>query len=155
MDMKDINKVIQPGQEGAALEGVNKLMQQMGHIAGYLQHLEQGLVTMSHEVQAQGLGLQMIYRLLVDNGVCVEEEIKQYHAEHVVKPMQEAMAEMQKKVQQAEEMAKEAQEAAMKEQKQIIETVESSEEVEETDSDVVLASERGNVVRFPSGKQDS
>lgn len=134
-----------------------KLVKQMKNITGYLHHLESGVVAMSHELQAQGLGLQMLMRILIEKGHCTEEEIKKYHNTYVFEPMQKMAKEMQDKMAEAEKVAKAkgTQEVLTAE-----ETPEMPPTLDETNedehSDVVLASERANnVVRFPSDRQDS
>lgn len=143
-------RIILPGEEQPvdidALGGIGQLLKHMQNITGYLNHLENGLIAMSHEVNAQGLGLQMILRMFVDKGLATEEEVKMYHKKYVFEPMQRAVSEMQEKVKEAKKEAEE-----LYEQTQNIEDVPELEE----DSDVVLASERASkVMRFPNERKE-
>ena len=145
-DKKIITSVLdQYKDQMQPLASVQQILKQLSAVTGYMQHLENALIGMSQEVQAQGLGLQMILRMFIDKGLFTEEEIKQYHTTCVFEPMKQAAEEMQAKVQAAEEEARKA---------QIANTVaEDTYTEEETESDVVLASEKSNVVRFPNGEK--
>ena len=149
MDTKDIDRLILGTNQGPSpINGITKLVQQMEHISGYLQHLEQGLISMSHEVQAQGLGFQMTMRILIEKGLCTEEEIKQYHNTYVFKPMKESIEQMKMEIEQAQETIKNSTTEETINQEQT-----SASEEEDYEGDVVLASEKANnVLRFPTNK---
>jgi len=155
MDKDDISKLIslsgEKPNEPTQLGNLGTVIKQMQNLTGYFKHLENGIISMSHELQAQGLGLQMFMRILIDKGICTEEEIKRYHTKYVGEPMKAAAEAMQAKMEAAEkEMKKQANE------KKIIQPVTSTDDVADTeDSKVVLASEKGKVVRFPDGNKDS
>jgi len=126
---------------------VGKVLKQMEGIVGYLQHLESGVMALSREVQAQGLGMQMILKILIDKGVCTEEEVKSYHKEHVFEPLKKAAEEMQAKMKKAEEEA----EKQIKEAEAQTPGIIVPGTLEDIDG---LDEEPSNIVRFPSDKQD-
>jgi len=126
-----------PGQERPE-NPLEKLMKQMGGMAQYLQHIETGLFGMHTQIQEQGLAIGMLVNILVEKGVCTPEEVKEYQEKFIAEPMREQM----------EEFRRQAQQQAQMQQSEVV------EEEEEDNPDVVLASEKSNVVRFPDG-QDS
>ena len=156
---------------------VSKLLKQMQGIVGYLQHIENGVMTLSHEVQAQSLVLQMILKILVDKNICTTEEVEEYHTAHVFKPLKAAAEELKAKMEAAEKEAKkqiEAEEAksniiipgktepkyrdaskvAVSDIEEVTATTKEVSNIVSSD-EVVLTSERSNVVRFPDDKKDS
>lgn len=159
MNTKDMERLIQNAEQTPSpLEGIAKLFEQMKYITGHLQHLQQGLVGMSHETQAQGLGLQMLMKILVDKKICTKEELQQYHTTHVFQPMKEIMDEIQKQIEETQETAK-ANQNLQNEIKNLQEKVQEVKEEINTkelkESDVILPSERNKVMRFPSDKQNN
>jgi valyl-tRNA synthetase len=164
----DNNRIITPGapgqQDNAQTPGPFVMMQQMQQtivqqiqqIGGFMKHLEQGLIALSQEVQAQALGARMLMDVLVEKNVCTKEEMEKYYKEKVHDKFKQQIEEMQKKVQQAAAAQQEAAEQAAQaevvncapqehvEQKKSKDAEEKNQEenVEENSADVVLASER-------------
>lgn len=150
MNEKDeLMKVLQSLSGGAKPQGpdatVGKVVAQLEHITGYLQHLEQGVVKMAAEVQRCSLLERLFAKKLIEKGVMTEEEFQTAYHDEVYAPMQVANEEFQAKMREATEQARQAQEAveAAKVQTPVLITpVSVEEEPEDTGSTVVLASER-------------
>ena len=141
--------IIDPSEALRQIEempAIGELVEQLQELGEYLAHIEHGLMSISREVQVAGLSVQMTYRLLIDKGVCTEEEIQQYHSEHVFKPMKEAAEKLQQQIQAAQQ----AQEA-IKNQR---EEPKVQEPTDDDTTNVLLASEKsGEVIKFPNRKE--
>jgi predicted transcriptional regulator len=141
-----MQKVMQKvGESGSPLGSLGQIYNQMQAVSQYLQQLEGGLVGMAQDLHALGYGIEMILKILVDKEVLAKEEIEAYHAKCVIEPMQEMAKQMNAKIQEANEMVQKIDEQTV--------AIQEEEPKPEIESDVILASERGdNVIRFPNGE---
>jgi hypothetical protein len=134
---------INGSQSTPVLPTVNlgQLLAQLKHISGYLQHLEQGIVKLSAEVQRSSLMNEMFAKILIARGVITEEELQTVYQNEVYAPMKASNDEMQEKIKAAVEEAQAAQ-AARSSQCACAAHDEDETDSETDDSTVVLASER-------------
>jgi len=138
------NRIILPGQEQQQQQQhpLGQMMQQVQVLGSFLKQMDQALFNVSQEVQAQGLGYQMVLNMFIDKGIFTQEEVDELHKKHVIEPIEESMKELQQKMQEAQNVAAQQQQTIAKAQE---------EENKEPEEEVVLASEKtSNVVKFPN-----
>lgn len=149
------------GKLGPSAYAVSNLIKVLndgiGRVWGMCINNGQNIVQISTMFEASRLSNQLLARVLVEKELITEEELIKRQKEEV----EDVLIKMQEKAQErAEEAQKEIEEKLEETQEKIKETTKKTEEVIETaekakeeikeESDVILASEKSNVVKFPT-----
>jgi predicted transcriptional regulator len=130
-----------PGsQNNNPLMALGAVLKQMEHLAGYLQHLEYGVMSLANELQTEALTTRMVLKILVEKNICTEEEVQGYYIENVEKPIKNMMEEIKKNAQEQEKCTQST--CSCTEQK----------DCDLNKNEPVLASEKSNVIKFPNEK---
>lgn len=119
----------------------------------------QNIVQISTMFEISRLSNQLLARVLVEKELITEEELIKRQKEEVedvlIKKQEEAQKEAEEAQKEMEEKLAETQEEIKETTKKTEEIIEAAEAVkEEKESDVVLASEKSNVVKFPAKEDD-
>lgn len=116
-----------------------QLMQEIGRMGHYIQHLEQNMMMMSTDLMATRAHVQMMQGMFIEKGMYTEEQIQEMYTKQVVEPIQQQIKEAQEKRQEAIDASKQQIE---------VQSESTPEEEEENNSDVVLPSEQHKVIKF-------
>ena len=145
-------RVVIPGMMNQAQNGLQQLLerfeQELDRMYQYISHMDQKMLMMSIELGTARAHIQMLQGLIVEQEMYTKDEIEERYKTEVAEPIRQQIEELQRR--QAEAQQK-AQEAAMQAQQPPVEDTAEDEPVEEdeaTESDVVLPSEKNNVVKF-------
>lgn len=116
-----------------------------------MQNMEQGLMEIGRDQQILATSLDacrltqhMMFRMLTEKGIMTQEEVEERYKAEVVAPMQKMQEEIIMKIKAAQEAASNLIEPSSPVEELVPEVKE-----EEVVSDVVLPSERNNVIVFP------
>ena len=135
--MGSVSQPVASNQQPNLLPKMEKLMQNFNILAGYTNHLEQGLTAISMDLFAVKNFLGFIKDLCIEKGVATEEEYDAMFNEKVAIPTKEKFEELQSQQEQA--MKEQVQQDNKKKETDLREEEESDQEEE---SKVILASER-------------
>ena len=152
---QDDPRVVIPGMMNQAQNGLQQLLgrfeQELGRMYQYISHMDQKMVMMSIELGTARAHIQMLQGMFIEKDMYTKEEIEEKYKTEVAEPIKQQVEELQRRQMEAQQKA---QEAAMQAQQPPVEapvetiTDEEAELEEEDNSDVVLPSEKNNVVKF-------
>jgi len=119
---------------------IHQLQQQIQSLMQYVGHIEQNSVALSIESNAHKLHLKLLENIIVEHNLILEEDMKKLYEENVEAPIKEQIekvnAEFQRQAGVVEEELKKNNELKNED------VVEESQKEEETESKIILASER-------------
>ena len=142
-------RVVIPGMMNQAQNGLQQLLgrfeQELGRMYQYISHMDQKMLMMSIELGTARAHIQMLQGMLIEQEMYTKDEIVERYKKEVAEPIKQQIEELEKRRMEAQQKA---QEAAMQAQQPPVEDTTEEEPEEEIESDVVLPSEKNNVVKF-------
>lgn len=143
-----MNDNFDPNQFLKQMGSLPEIMQRISRLAEYIGHLEQGILNLQVEAHGQKLMNNLLFNILIEANILNKEKLPDLINEHVEKPMQAYINDLNEKIQANATQIQERVNQAVEELKE-----EDPEEETFDTSNVVLASERFNKERNGTDKQ--